>query len=64
MKYFTVIRKQIVGDIVEGNVGIDGEFIREDEAALTLADINKDLENCGIEPITLDQIIITGIRGE
>lgn len=27
MKYFTVRRSQIVGDIVEGNVGIDGEFL-------------------------------------
>lgn len=40
------------------------EFIKEDEMALTLADINRDLESCGIEPITLDQIVITGIRGE
>ena len=25
---------------------------------MTLADINKDLVECGIEPITLDQVVI------
>lgn len=40
------------------------DFINYDEGALTLADINKDLVACGIEPITLDQLVITGVKGK
>lgn len=40
------------------------DFIDYDEQALTLEDINKDLVACGIKPITLNQIIISGTKGK
>lgn len=53
----------------EGGVAFDGEtlsdFIRggaTEETSLTK--INEELALCGIEPITLEQIKIIGIKGE
>lgn len=40
-----------------------GEFIKDSES-LSLADINKELVACGIEPIGLEQIRIIGKVGE
>lgn len=51
------------GEKLEGNETL-ADFINYDEGALTLADINKDLVACGIEPITLDQLVITGVKGQ
>lgn len=53
----------------EGGVAFDEEtlsdFIRGGATEETsLAKINKELELCGIEPITLEQIKIIGIKGE
>ena len=40
------------------------DFIDYDEGALTLADINRDLVSCGLKPIKLEQLIITGLKGK
>lgn len=41
------------------------DFISDlDKEILTLADINKALVECGIKPITLEQIVVIGIQGE
>lgn len=40
------------------------DFIEYDEGAYTLADINKDLVACGLKPIQLEQLIITGTKGK
>jgi hypothetical protein len=71
----SAMREILIADIIleddataTGGVARIGEtladFIDLDEQALTLADINKDLIACGIKPITLDQIIISGTKGK
>ena len=42
------------------------EFIQDgaEPTSYSLADINRELMACGIEPITLEQINIIGIEGE
>lgn len=40
------------------------DFIEYDEGAYTIADINKDLVACGLKPIQLEQLIITGTKGK
>jgi len=53
----------------KGGLAFNGErlsdFISDlDKEVLTLADINKALVECGIKPITLEQIVVIGIQGE
>lgn len=41
------------------------QFVEEEcDGLYDLVEINKALVECGIEPITLDQIRIIGIKGE
>ena len=40
-----------------------GEFVSESES-ITLDKLNRELAECGIEPITLEQIAIIGVEGE
>ena len=41
------------------------QFLNEmPEGAVSLADINKALAECGMETITDDQIIVVGVEGE
>ena len=54
----------------KGGVAFEGETLGDfigtdlDDDTFTLADINKHLVECGIEPITLEQIRIIGKVGE
>lgn len=50
-----------------GGVAFAGETLADflnDTACLTLDGINRDLESCGLEPITLEQIRIVGVEEE
>ena len=38
------------------------EWQRPSNYVLTLADLNRELEECGIEPISEEQIIIKGVK--
>ena len=41
------------------------QFLNEmPEGAVSLADINKALAECGMETITDDQVIVVGVEGE